>query len=470
MLNVAPNTIFTEDNLYVMHGLNSSCVDLIYLDPPFNSKRMYSAPVGSKAAGSSFLDIWKWEDVDMAYMEKLYDQHPQLVKFILSAQNIHTKALSSYLAFMAQRIIEMHRILKPTGHLYLHCDQAAGHYLKIVLDSIFGQKNLRGAIVWRRHTSAQKGSQFESQSWGNTSDYIFHYTKTSEFKLKTVRDLMPEEVNQKFPLVDEKHRRYYDDSSHIFSTPGMGARPNLCYEWKGFRNPHPSGWRLSKETLEKEYKKGNIVITKEGKIKRRKYKDDYKGVPLGNVWTDINPASGKENTGYPTQKPLSLLKRIIESSTATGELVFDPFCGCATTMVAAQQLQRKWLGVDLSKKSAELVATRLEQDAKMFTNFIHLEKPPIRTDTTIEKRPSVTVKEALYKSQKGRCNGCVEDILIKNMEIDHILPKSKGGQDVYDNFQLLCGNCNRRKGDRPMEHLIVKINSNKEALNAVSFT
>ena len=452
-----------------MHGMDSESVDLIYLDPPFNSNRLYSAPVGSKAAGATFEDTWTWNDVDMAYMEKLFDDYPNMVRFILSVQDIHTKPLSSYLAFMAQRIIEMHRVLKAHGTLYLHCDPTASYYLKIILDNVFGYKNFRGGIIWKRHTSLQKGSQHSAKSWGNTTDHVFCYSKTNKFALNPTRALTQEESLKKFKLTDEKGNSYYDDSSHIWSTPNMGARPNLCYEWKGFKNPHPSGWRLSKERLQSEYEKGNIVITKEGKIQRRKYQKDYKGLPLGNLWTDIDPASGKESTGYPTQKPLALLKRIILASSNIGDIVFDPFCGCATTMVAAQQLHRLWIGIDLSKKSVDLVADRLRDDAGLFTNYIHRKDAPVRTDIKIVNPDGKNVKEKLYEEQAGKCNGCAEDILIKNMEIDHILPRSKGGQDVYENFQLLCGNCNRRKGDKPMEHLIVKINASKKAQLLVSF-
>ena len=145
----------------------------------------------------------------------------------------------------------------------------------------------------------------------------------------------------------------------------MGARPNLCYEWRGFVNPHPSGWRLSKERLEEEYQKGNIVIRPDGKLERRKYLKDYKGASYGNIWDDILPAAGEERTGYPTQKPLTLLERIIEASSNPGDIILDPFCGCATTCIAAESLQRQWIGIDLSVKAVELVKMRLERDLSM---------------------------------------------------------------------------------------------------------
>ncbi len=460
-LNIKLNTLFTGDNLYILQGMNSESVDLIYLDPPFNSKRMYEAPVGSKAAGSAFKDMWKWNDVDKFHLEKLFNNYPFMANFIASVGEIHGESMMSYLVYMAQRIIEMHRILRSTGSFYLHCDPTASHYLKIILDKVFGKDKVLGMIIWKRHSSLQKGSQFQAKTWGVTTDNIFHYKKGEEQNVfRNTRELLPEEIQEQFSLMDRNGERYRLDNSHIFCTPKMGARPNLCYTWKGFENPHPSGWRLSKKRLQEEYEKGNIVIKENGKLERRKYLKDYNGVPVGNLWDDIF-LTRSEDTGYPTQKPLKLLHRIIKASSNKGEVVFDPFCGCATTMVAAQQLERKWIGIDIAEKSVDLVMQRLESDSGLFTDFVQRNDIPQRSDIKKEK-PTKNIKDILFKNQKGKCNGCFVAFEKRNLEQDHIVPKSRGGGDYFENYQLLCGSCNRVKGDRPMEYLKMKIEKMNE--------
>ncbi len=248
---ITNNTLFTGDNLYVMHGMNSESVDLIYLDPPFNSKRMYKAPVGSKAAGTSFKDMWTWEDVDLSYLEGIVDDYPYLVQFIQSIEVIHGKPMMSYITYMAQRIVEMHRILKSTGSIYLHCDPTASHYLKIVLDRIFGKENFRNEIVWY-YKNASRGKS----KYANSHDVIFWVSKSQKYIFNR------NEILQEF------------DS-------GMTA------------------WR---------YKKGGQA----GKpMPKGKTPDDVITLPSLN-------AMAKERTGYPTQKPLALLNRIIKASTEGG--------------------------------------------------------------------------------------------------------------------------------------------------------
>jgi len=463
MSNITKNTLFTGDNLYILNGMNSRSVDLIYLDPPFNSKRTYSAPIGSKAAGASFKDMWTWKDVDEAYLERIVNDYPYLVQFIQSVEVLHSRPMMAYITYMTQRVLELHRVLKPTGSLYLHCDATASHYLKVVLDRVFGRDNYRNEIVWKRMKGA-KGSQHAPKSWGRSSDAILYYAAGGAAQVRPYRALSNEEIAAKFNKQDEKGRRYFDDSAHIFRAPGQGVRLNLCFEWRGFTSPHRSGWRLSKARLEEEYQKGNIVITEDGKLERRKYLDDYRGMPMDNVWIDIPPAGGDEYTGYPTQKPLALLKRIIEASSRPGDVVLDPFCGCATTCVAAQHLQRQWIGIDIEEQAAQLVVERLSDDAGLFSDFVHRTDLPRRTDVKIESAASREVKARLFKAQKGLCGGCRTQFQIQHLEVDHIVPKSKGGGDYCENYQLLCGHCNRTKGDRPMEYLHDKIAKRDEHL------
>ncbi len=463
------NTLYTGDNLFILNGMNSQSVDLIYLDPPFNSKRMYSAPIGSKAAGISFKDMWTWDDVDVAYLKGLVDNYPSLVRFIMSIGEVHSKGMMAYITYMTQRVIALHRILKDTGSLYLHVDPTASHYLKIVLDRVFGKQNFRNEIVWQRNNKRGKGSQYKAKKFGANTDSIFFYTKSDLYHFTPTRDILEKERVHKFNRIDAQGRRYYTGIP-LFCSKSMGDRPNLCYQWRGFTNPYPSGWRLSKELLEGEYQKGNVVITEEGTLERRKYEADYKGIPMDNNWVDVPRVSKSESTGYPTQKPLALLERIIRASSKEGDVVLDPFCGCATTCVKAQHLGRKWIGIDIEKQAAHVLIDRLSEESGLFKDFVHSDKIPVRTDVEKIEPTKKQVKERLYKEQKGNCNGCDGKQEIYNLEVDHIIPKSKGGGDYYENYQLLCSSCNKIKGNRPMEYLMNYISKREDLLkNKISF-
>ena len=312
--NVPNRSLFHGDNLSFLRGINSNSIHLIATDPPFNKNRDFHATPDSLASGASFQDRWSWDDdVQQEWVDKITDDFPKLMEAIESARYAHSDGMGAYMCFMAVRLLEMKRILREDGSIYLHCDPTASHYLKAIMDAIFGWRNFRNEIVWRRIRAA-KASQHVSKSWGRSSDTILYYVASNKTKISPYRKLSTEEILAKFNKVDTQGRRYYDDSAHIFRPPGLGVRPNLCYRWRGFENPHPSGWTLSKDRLEEEYRKGNFVITPDGKLERRKYQDDYQGMPQDNVWIDIPAASGKERLGYPTQKPLALYERIIKAS------------------------------------------------------------------------------------------------------------------------------------------------------------
>ena len=402
------NTLYTNDNLFILNGMNSNSVDLIYLDPPFNSKRIYSAPVGSKAAGASFKDMWTWEDVNEEYLNTLAKDYPALTAFIASIGIIHSDAMKAYLTYMAQRIVEMHRVLKNTGSLYLHCDPTASHYLKIVLDEIFGKNNFRNEITW-----SYTGNSIPKYCFPKKHDIILWYSKTNVFKFYPQKILVP------YSGLTEKRYNHIDE---------QGKRYKI------------SALRGGKQ---------EIVYMKEGK-----YPDDVWAIPI---------ARGKERTGYPTQKPLALLHRIIKASSNEGDIVLDPFCGCATTCVAAQQLGRKWIGIDIAEQTVDVLVERLSDDAGIFKDFVNTTIIPQRTDI-YKVEPTKSIKERLYKEQDGLCNACKKHFDIWNMEIDHIIPKSKGGGDYYENYQLLCSHCNKLKGDRTMEYVRLVVKTRTEML------
>jgi site-specific DNA-methyltransferase (adenine-specific) len=346
--------------------------------------------------------MWTWQDVDEYCLDTLANQFPALVRYITSVGEVHSTPMMAYLTYMAQRIIEMHRVLKSTGSLYLHCDPTASHYLKILLDEIFGKNCFKNEIVWGYRTGGV------SKKWfARKHDVILFYSKTTEYLFHTQYYLSP----QKYKY-------------------GYG---------------HKHGYEL---------------LEKDGRF--------YKKAICRDIWDDIESLGtlGKPNdplTGYPTQKPLALLHRIINASSNEGDIVLDPFCGCATTCVAAQQLGRKWIGIDIEKQSVKILIERLRNDAGLFKDFTATDQIPKRSDVK-EEQPTKSVKERLYKEQNGKCNACGQDFELRNLEIDHIIPKSKGGGDYYENYQLLCGSCNRIKGDRPMEYLRLKIETRERMM------
>ena len=460
--NFANRTIWTGDNLDIMRGLNSESVDLIYLDPPFNSNKDYAAPVGSKAAGAAFKDTWTLSDLDVAWAGYIADEHPAVAYLLSGAGMVHGKGMQSYLTMMAVRLLELHRVLAPTGSLWLHCDSTASHYLKLLLDAVFGQSCFRNEVVWRRHGGRPKGSQHQPRTLGRDSDVLLNYTASDSFTWHgAYSPLTADEVKAKFPHEDERGR--YNTKLEVFRQPSMGARPNLCYTYPSphgpVTNPHPSGWRISRERLAKMAARGE-VIWREGKRSLRKsYAENYKGKPIGTLWADIEIASGSEDVGYPTQKPLALLDRIIAANSNPGDVVLDPFCGCATAYVAAEKLDRQWLGIDLSAKAAELVNERLR--SKMGDLF-HYGFVTSRTD--IPQRTDIdspkdyrTHKHVIYGEQEGHCVGCMVHFEFRHLTVDHIVPRKRGGTGHKDNLQLLCGHCNSVKGDRPMEYLLAQL-------------
>ena len=467
--NWANRSIFVGDNLDVLRGMNSASVDLVYLDPPFNSNRNYSAPVGSDAAGASFKDAWTLSDLDEAWLGIIAEKYPAVYSICQTAELSHSKGMKSYLAFMAVRLIELHRILKGTGSMYLHCDDTAVAYLVMMMDAIFGRGNRRGYITWKRSQSAAKGSQYAQKSWGRNTDTILHYAKSESAILYGNRSLTEDEVRSKFSKIDEGGRRY-NTATPLYRSSTMGSRPNLCYEWRGYRNRYSSGWRLSKERMDEEYQKGNIVIREDGRLERRAYADDYAGVPVGNLWDDVPAlsAQAKERTGYPTQKPLALLERIINASSNEGDVVLDPFCGCATTCDAAERLGRQWVGIDLSPLAYDLIRMRLQKASDADALFKGGKLPDVIVRSDIPMRIDVgepieysTVKHKLFGVQAGRCNGCRHEFHFRHFEVDHIVARAKGGTDHEENLQLLCGSCNRIKGKKSQAELMARLKKMK---------
>ncbi len=397
--NFASQTIWTGDNLDIMRGMNSDSVDLIYLDPPFNSKANYAAPIGSKAAGAAFKDTWGMDDVKLVWHGEIKHAYPGLYSLLTATREIHGDSMMSYLIYMAIRVMEMRRLLKPDGSIYLHCDPTASHYLKLLMDAVFGKENYRNEIVWAyTGPGSPKIRQFNRKH-----DVIYWYSNS-----KTTWTFNREEMRVPYKDPNQKPRKAFDT--------GSAFKP---------------------ENIEKMRRRGKIL-------------EDW--------WTGIALAvrSSKERTGYPTQKPLALLRRVIRASSNEGDMALDPFCGCATTCIAAEQLGRRWIGIDISEKAAELVQARLLKEVGLTHQVAYRTDIPKRTDLgKIPKYNGAENRLYLYGEQGGYCNRCAAHFEPRRFHVDRIVPRAKGGNDHISNLQLLCAYCDSHKGKMSREEIIM---------------
>ena len=474
-MNVENRTLFIADNLDIMRGMDSESIDLIYLDPPFNSKKQYKAPIGSPAEGASFKDIWTDEDVRDGWHSEIAEDYPQIHQIILASEHTYDHSMMIYLMAMGIRLIEMKRILKPTGSIYLHCDPTASHYLKFVMDSIFGNQNFRNEIVWKRQTA----NNAVSRKYGNIADQLLFYTKSNKYNWNQQYGTRSESAQKEFRHKDDKGRIY---RTHDLTAPG--TNPDRMFKWKGtipYRN-----WAYSKEKLDEMLSNGDILLRENGPVSASRERKIFlenalkRGTKLQTIWDDIaKVGTSKERTGYPTQKPLALLDRIIKASSNEGDVVLDPFCGCATACVAAERLDRQWIGIDISPSAETITKLRLTDEAETkagrgtgtleenqlplpfdpLTDIHILTQPLLRTDVDEnepqqQRLPNYRVhKNDLYGKQEGDCNGCKRHFEIRNLTVDHIVPQAKGGTDHPKNLQLLCAACNSSKGKGTQEEL-----------------
>ena len=397
----APNwsnrTLFHADNLPVLRGMNSESVDLIATDPPFNKGRDFHATPDSLAAGAKFQDRWSWtDDVEGEWIDQIRDDWPAVWDVIRAARVSWGDDMGAFLCFMGVRLIAMQRVLRPTGSLYLHCDPTASHYLKALLDAVFGRKNFRNEIAW-----CYTGPQRTVRHFPRKHDVILFYSSPDgTFNRDAVR--VPSKWN------------------------ALG----------GFGDP-------------------DVVKENRGKVP-----EDW--------WPMTFGPNTKERVGYPTQKPLALYERIIKASSNEGDIVLDPFAGCATTLVAAERLGRQWAGIDIWDGAAAIVRQRMEDNRQLLTDIpvIHdASTPPQRTDAGEAAVPFLQVTERyaepdgprmsraamlahLLAQHGSRCQGC--DRVFDDpryLELDHNTPRSDGGLNHITNRVLLCGPCNRVKSN-----------------------
>ena len=460
--NLTNRTIFCQDNIDVLRGINSNSVDLIYLDPPFSKNDTFITKNNKniekikkffieeqekynrfpnedfneifKDNTASFSDIWTENDINQYYYTQIDKFNNKLVTYLDSIKDFAIKGGFYYLLYMTVRLIEMKRILKDTGSIYYHCDPTFSHYIKAVMDRIFGVENFRNEIIWHYKKWSNATRDFQ-----RNHDVIFRYSKTNNFLFNT-------------------QYQNYADEKWIENTIRIRDKNNKLVR--------------SKDTL------GNYIERKEKK----------QGVAMHDVFYDISwGATNKERTGYPTQKPLALLERIIKASSKEGDIILDPFCGCATTCIASEKLNRQWIGIDWNKQSFYMIYYRAylmdilgteHAPSLLSSGIIQETNVPQRTDISEKELSQIETerqskqeikqtkkvrrmsledkaiaKELLYEEQAGICNGCDAYMRSVDLTIDHITPQAQDGDDDLDNLQLLCYRCNNWKRTKDMKYL-----------------
>ena len=359
------NALYFGDNLDILREhIPDESVDLIYLDPPFNSNATYNVlfreKTGEESAAqiTAFDDTWHWDMGSEAAYRDVVTNGPTKLADLLQAMRsfLGQNDMMAYLTMMAQRMVELHRVLKPTGSLYLHCDPTASHYIKLLLDATFGPRSFRTEITWKR-TSAHSDTKQGRRQHGRVHDILFFYSKTDQWTWNPVYTPYDDEYVDAFyrHVEPETGRRYRLGD---ITGPGGAAKGNPQYEVMGVTRY----WRYSRERMEELIAEGRIVQSRPGAVPAyKRYLDEMEGVPLQDVWTDIGPigARAKERLSYPTQKPEALLERIVESSSNEGDVVLDPFCGCGTATAVAERLGRRWIGIDITHVAIALMKSRL---------------------------------------------------------------------------------------------------------------
>ena len=488
-LNVPNRTLFHGDNLPFLRGLNSESVHLIATDPPFNKGRDFHATPDSLAHGGKFQDRWSWGDErEGEWIEQITDDWPKAVNVIKGARESFGDDMGAFLCFMAVRLIEMHRVLRSNGSIYLHCDPTASHYLKALMDAIFGQENFRNEIVWKR-TSAHS----DAQRFARVSDRLLFYALPNATWNTQYLPLSEGYVSRDYRHTDKRGRYRVGDLTGPGLSAGESGKP-----WNGY-DPGTSGrcWSVPKTggyakwiedhlipgytqiksvhaRLDSLSVAGLIDWTRDGYPRLKRYLEASKGEAVSDFIGDILNVNNrsKEHTGFPTQKPLALYERIISASSNERDIVLDPFAGCATTPVAAERLGRQWIGADIWEGAHEIVLKRLAQDSRgrggkgiWERDINYTQVVPVRTDDQEEAVPFLQVTER-YKEPAGprmtrqemfehliaqngqRCQGCdrtFDDP--RYLQLDHNTPRADGGINHITNRVLLCGPCNMLKSN-----------------------
>jgi DNA modification methylase len=370
-MELKTNVLYYGDNLDILRKyLPDESIDLIYLDPPFNSNRSYnvlfreSSGAGSEAQIEAFEDTWQWGPTAQgAYEEVMTGPHQKVARMLRAmVDGLGHNDVTAYLSMMAVRLVELHRVLKLTGTIYLHCDPTTGHYLKMLLDAIFDPRNFLNEVIWKR-SSAHSDRAQGAKHFGRLHDTLLVYAKSGKFAERSWVQIYEKHgedyIASHYTYVEpDTGRRYCLDN---LTGPGGASKGNPAYEVMGVTRY----WRYSRERMEELIRAGRVVQPKPGAVPRyKRYLDEMEGTPLQDIWADVPPinSQAKERLGYPTQKPLALLERIVSASSNPGDVVLDPFCGCGTAVHAAHKLGRRWIGIDITHLAISLIRRRM-QDA-----------------------------------------------------------------------------------------------------------
>jgi len=437
-------TLYFGDNLNILREhIKDESVDLIYLDPPFNSKRAYNllfkTPEGhvSDAQITAFEDTWHWGDqAEREFAELLHQPNTNVAETIQALRRfLGENDVMAYLTMMANRLVELRRVLKPTGSLYLHCDPTASHYLKLVMDAIFGGKNFRNEIIWKR-TDA-KGNVQKKYGW--IHDRLLFYTKTDDWVWnQPYAPYDNEYIEQFYNKVDKNGKRY---QATDLTAPMSRASKGQIYSWKGYTPPASRCFVYNKERMAELEKAGKIEYTKKGCPRLIRYLDEMKGNKCPDIWADIKIAQKAERLPYPTQKPLALLERIIKASSNPGNLVLDPFCGCGTAVHAAQKLGRNWIGIDITHLAISLIEKRLRDAFPAITfdvfgtpkDFDGAKELAERNKYEFQWWACILVNAQPYKSKKKGADIGIDGIIYfqdDKGEAKKIIVSVKGGESV----------------------------------------
>jgi DNA modification methylase len=441
------NALYYGDNLAVLRNeVASDSVDLIYLDPPFNSQANYNvlfkSPTGKAADAQieAFEDTWHWgEEAERAFAAVLASPATQAAELLRAMRSfLGENDMMAYLTMMAVRLIELHRVLKPTGSLYLHCDPTASHYLKLLLDAIFSVRNYVNELIWKR-TSGKSDHVQGASHWPRLHDIIFYYRKDVERgSLNPVfAPYEPEYTKTKYPHLDPDGRRF---GLWDMTGPGGAAKGNPSYEVMGVVR----FWRFSKERMDQLISQGRVVQPRPNAIPRyKRYLDEMPGVVMGDLWEDLSPVNSqaRERLGYPTQKPVTLLERIILASSKEDDLVLDPFCGCGTTIHAAQKLGRAWIGIDVTHLAISLIERRLKDAFPGVAFEVHGTPKDLESAIDLARRDkyqfqwwAVSLVDARpYGGKKKGADGGIDGILFFRSDKDKTekaLVSVKGGDNV----------------------------------------
>ena len=455
------NTLYFGDNLEILkRHISDESVDLLYLDPPFNSNRDYNvlfreqSGTESPAQIKAFGDTWNWAGAAAAWDDFTnLCPVPKVVELMHGFHNaIGENDVMAYLVMMAPRLYHLHRVLKPTGSLYLHCDPTASSYLRLILDCIFGAKNFKNEITWKR-SSAHNDTRQGMRRCGKIRDILFFYTKSlnqytwNPQYMRYAQDYFSSEYRHIAP-----DKRLYKETDLTAAKPGGDTE----YEWhvkratdgkkvrwiadltEEFRTPQPGWeyksvkpyngrfWAYSKTNLLLFHEQGRIIHRETGMPRLMQFADEMQGITLQDLWDDIPPVSGNQSLGYPTQKPLALLERIIATSSNPGDVVMDPFCGCGTAIVAAQKLGRQWIGIDITPIATSLVQKRLfDSFGAKDVRLLSKDDPAQRQAFAIEGLPTdLTGARLLYAKDPSH-----KDFEMWAVGLIPAIPQEKKGAD-----------------------------------------